>query len=55
MSMHAKYEVSTSYCYSLEVMAKVKVFFAKVTDRQSHRQTGQKLDAPKFHSVSIKS
>ena len=42
--MHAKYEVSISY--GSKVIAKVKDFCHRVTDSQ----TGQKLDAPKFHS-----
>ena len=40
--MHAKYEVSISY--SSKFLAEVKVFLS---------QTGQKLDAPKFHSGGI--
>ena len=48
VSMHAKYEVSISY--GSKVMSKIKVFFLP----QSHRQTGQKIDAPKFHSGAIK-
>ena len=33
---------------------KVVFFFChKVTDRKSHRQTGQKLNAPEFHSGGI--
>ena len=47
MSMHAKYEVSTSYCYCLEVMAKVKVFC------QSHRQTESKTDRTKTRCPHI--
>ena len=42
--MHAKYEVFFSH--GSKVMAKVKVFCHRFTE--SH--TGQKLDAPKFHS-----
>ena len=45
--MHAKDEISISY--GSKVMAKVKVFL-----QQSHRHTGQKLDAPQFHSGGIK-
>ena len=45
--MHAKYEVSMAY--GSKVMAKVNVL------PQSQRQTGQKQDAPKFHSGGIKS
>ena len=33
-------------------MAKVNVFLPQ-SDRQSHRKTGQKLDAPEFHSGGI--
>ena len=40
MSMNAKYEVSISYMYVSNAMAKVKGF----------PQTGQKLDALKFIS-----
>ena len=51
--MHAKYEVSISY--GSKVMAKFKVFlhFPRQTDLES--QTGQKLNAPEFHSRGIKS
>ena len=48
--MHAKYEVSISY--GSKVMAKIKVFFHRVTDRQTESQThrqDKKLDAPEFH------
>ena len=39
-----------SISYGSKVMAKVKVF----CHRQSHRQTGQKIDAPEFHYGGIK-
>ena len=55
LSMLAKYEVSISY--GSKVMAKVKGFFLATesqTDRQTESQTGQKLDAPEFHSGHIK-
>ena len=45
--MHAKYEVSTSYCS--KVIAKVKVD-NRQTDRQTNKQTGQKQYAPD-HSI----
>ena len=41
-SMHAKYEVSFS-CGS-KIMVKAKINFPR-------RHTGQKLDAPKFHTL----
>ena len=55
LSMHAKYE--TSIPYGSKVMAKVKVF-------ATHRQIGQKLDAPipfwrqnyifKYYDINLK-
>ena len=33
---------------------RLKFFCHRVTDRQTESQTGQKLDAPEFHSGGIK-
>ena len=46
--MQSKYEVSLSY--GSKLMAKIKVFCHRHTDRQ----TGQNLDDPEFHPGGIK-
>ena len=50
--MLAKYEVCISY--GSKVIAMVKVFWHRVADKQTESLTGQKLDAPEFHSGGIK-
>ena len=37
-----------------QLWPRLKIFLARESDTQSHRQTGQKLNAPEFHSGGIK-